>query len=229
MDAKKKSEIVKLNVGGRKYTTTRSTLEKCGESFFTQMLANDDTRHIPCEKDEEGYIFIDRNGETFTEVLDYMRSGEILVETAIKRRKVDVEIDFFLGRSAEESSSEIPRAGEKFFAVCKKNEEKVVKEIDRNAKAIEKSIQDALAKGHVKWQIHGTGQKWVDNWNRVSSKSTFEIKINPKKEAPVQIMIRELANRWGLKPEKYVHYNIIFDLSHFMGFSDDDTFVSPRK
>ncbi len=135
--ATKKNDIVKLNVGGWKYDTTRSTLgvgSTC--NFFTRMLDDDDTGRIPCERDEEGRIFIDRDGRTFEGVLNYMRSRKILDKTDTKRRKV--EFDFY-GIGIGESSPENRRASElteKIEDLCTNKKkittcgEGVVKELD---------------------------------------------------------------------------------------------------
>lgn len=53
------SQLVGLNIGGTKYLTTRETLLKNGENFFTSLLAG----RIPTVKDKNGNYFIDRNGK----------------------------------------------------------------------------------------------------------------------------------------------------------------------
>ena len=51
-------QLIGLNVGGVKYLTTRETLLKSGENFFSSLLAD----RIPTSKDRKGNYFIDRNG-----------------------------------------------------------------------------------------------------------------------------------------------------------------------
>jgi len=58
------SQIVKLNVGGRKFTTTCATLNK--SEIFKNML-NDSTINF------KERIFIDRSGRIFEHVLGYLR------------------------------------------------------------------------------------------------------------------------------------------------------------
>ncbi len=222
-NTKKKSEIVKLNVGGRKYTTTRSTLEKCGETFFTRMLANDDAGRIPCARDEEGYIFIDRNGETFAEVLDCMRNGGVSDDTDTKRRKVDDELGFFgigTGKKAEES-----RPGEIFFAVCRKiREEKIVKELDRNAKAIEEDILNSISAGYTDWSIciEKDRKCWIGSeWSR-APEPPIELKIDSSNGVLCDMMFDEIKRRWGLKEKKWDCVEMAFDLSHFMECESED-------
>lgn len=60
------SDIVKLNIGGYKYMTTAETLSS--SSFFAALLKGE----TPSAKDEEGNIFIDRDGIYFGPLLSYM-------------------------------------------------------------------------------------------------------------------------------------------------------------
>ncbi|CAF0783939.1 unnamed protein product [Adineta steineri] len=64
---------VLLDVGGKDFSTTIQTLtshEK--DSYFTALFS----RHWELEKDERGRIFIDRNGDLFVEILEYMRNAQ---------------------------------------------------------------------------------------------------------------------------------------------------------
>ena len=64
-------EIVKLNVGGTIYHTTKVTLANSKSRYFevlTDTIMNNNL-------DENGNIFIDRNGRLFEFVLDYLRSS----------------------------------------------------------------------------------------------------------------------------------------------------------
>jgi len=80
--------IVKLDVGGRRFKTTLTTL--CSEeSMLSAMFSG---RHelgrsilffclrffvpnlVPQETDEEGFIFLDRNGDLFADILEWLRT-----------------------------------------------------------------------------------------------------------------------------------------------------------
>eukprot|EP01006_Ploeotia_vitrea_P004454 TRINITY_DN114624_c0_g1_i1.p1 TRINITY_DN114624_c0_g1~~TRINITY_DN114624_c0_g1_i1.p1 ORF type:complete len:467 (+),score=19.58 TRINITY_DN114624_c0_g1_i1:116-1402(+) len=65
-------EIVKLNVGGTKMMTTRSTLLSRGATFFSGLLKGD----IPATLDDDGYYFIDKDPDAFKVVLEYLRTGK---------------------------------------------------------------------------------------------------------------------------------------------------------
>lgn len=64
------TNIVKLNVGGIKYETLRSTLLQYN-SVLSKML----NEQLQCNiLDDNGYIFIDRNGRLFETILDWHRT-----------------------------------------------------------------------------------------------------------------------------------------------------------
>ena len=67
--------IVKLNVGGVRFTTTRETLlNEPGSSFFRRLIGDSDM--LPgASKDEEGCLFIDRDGDLFRSIVDWLRGG----------------------------------------------------------------------------------------------------------------------------------------------------------
>ncbi|ELU09512.1 hypothetical protein CAPTEDRAFT_85772, partial [Capitella teleta] len=67
------AEIVKLNVGGKWFSTTRPTLFAREGSLFQDMLMMED-HHL---ENQPGYFFIDRDGELFRFILNYLRSGEL--------------------------------------------------------------------------------------------------------------------------------------------------------
>ena len=222
------NRMVKLNVGGKKYTTTRSTLELGGkECFFTRMFVYGDDNSISSTKDDEGYIFIDRNGDTFGEVLDYLRNGEILTETDTKRRKVELELDFYgiVGykeESNDKSADTLPYPltcpGETLFSAFNPLKEKVSKEVDRNAEAIEKSIKKSIIDGHTSWQLTKELSVEPKCWLEHSADPTIEIKIDPFNYMGRIAIIREISRRWGLKGKIDSFGHLDFDLA---GFFDD--------
>jgi hypothetical protein len=85
------ASLIKLNVGGYKHITTESTLNSRGRSicssllskgvnFITTMLQNDREGKVACVKDDEGSIFIDRNGKAFAVILEFLRTGTIVLK-----------------------------------------------------------------------------------------------------------------------------------------------------
>ncbi|KAI6652755.1 SH3KBP1-binding protein 1 [Oopsacas minuta] len=68
-----KVDIVQLNVGGRRFTTSKQTLTWIPESFFVSLLSG----RIPSMRDEIGAIFIDRDPDMFEIILHFMRTKEV--------------------------------------------------------------------------------------------------------------------------------------------------------
>lgn len=70
--------IIHLNVGGVRYTTFLGTLRKYPDSIIAQLF-----RHpiaAPRDsRDPNNAYFIDRNGSVFGMILDYLRSGTLVV------------------------------------------------------------------------------------------------------------------------------------------------------
>ncbi|KAI1707657.1 BTB/POZ domain-containing protein [Ditylenchus destructor] len=86
------SDWVRLNVGGKVFQTTKSTLSTHPESFLAR-LANG---NIPSEKDESGAFLIDRNYEHFGTILNYFRSGVVNLDRNEKAMKdLLCEADFY--------------------------------------------------------------------------------------------------------------------------------------
>ncbi len=64
--------IIELNVGGRHFTTFQSTLEKYPDTFFDALVSDRWET-----KDKDGRYFIDRDGDLFAHILNYLRTDRI--------------------------------------------------------------------------------------------------------------------------------------------------------
>jgi len=84
------SEIVRLNVGGVRFSTSRETLTWIPDQFFSSMLSG----RISTLKDEEGAIFIDRDPDMFRLVLSYLRTKDIDLK-GIDIRRLRHEAEFY--------------------------------------------------------------------------------------------------------------------------------------
>ena len=69
------SNYVGLIVGGATYLTSRETLTRDPDSFFTLMLSD----RVPSAKDSRGNYLIDRDGGIFRHVLNFMRCGKLVL------------------------------------------------------------------------------------------------------------------------------------------------------
>ena len=86
-----KAAIVRLNVGGRLFSTSRETLTKC--AYFDPFLAG----RILHATDDRGALFIDRSPELFRILLQYMRASTVPPQSALRTLKYDLlaECQFF--------------------------------------------------------------------------------------------------------------------------------------
>jgi len=91
-DAPWKDPII-LNVGGTHFSTALATLRSESGTLFEKMFRNGST--TTCSAD--GTFFIDRNPKTFEYTLDFLRSGDILVESQDTdlRRQLLEDAEFF--------------------------------------------------------------------------------------------------------------------------------------
>ncbi|XP_030330991.1 SH3KBP1-binding protein 1 [Strigops habroptila] len=67
------AEVVHLNVGGKRFSTSRQTLTWIPDSFFSSLLSG----RISTLKDETGAIFIDRDPTVFAPILNFLRTKEL--------------------------------------------------------------------------------------------------------------------------------------------------------
>jgi hypothetical protein len=88
-------EHVKLNVGGMRFETTRTTLQRCPLSMLAVMFSGREGVGVPLDAD--GYAFIDRNGTHFGTILDYLRTDELqLPVDGAAQRALRRELDFYM-------------------------------------------------------------------------------------------------------------------------------------
>lgn len=81
------SEIVRLNVGGHLYTTTKSTLNK-SQSWAMISILN--------KCDREGNVVVDRDGRMFEYILGFLRTDKLcLPDDFSDFDSLTTEVDFF--------------------------------------------------------------------------------------------------------------------------------------
>jgi hypothetical protein len=67
--------MVRLNVGGQLFWTTRETLVGRGRvNYFDTLLSS----RFPSLRDDDGAYFIDRDGHLFAPLLSYLRTGRLV-------------------------------------------------------------------------------------------------------------------------------------------------------
>lgn len=84
--------VITLNVGGVLYTTTKSTLSKYPDSMLGAMISG----KFPMTKDQHGHLFIDRDGQIFRHILNFLRSTRLALPTQFSDYDLLlVEADFY--------------------------------------------------------------------------------------------------------------------------------------
>ncbi|XP_063793753.1 SH3KBP1-binding protein 1 isoform X2 [Pseudophryne corroboree] len=66
-------DVIHLNVGGKRFSTSRQTLTWASDTFFSSLLSG----RISSLKDETGAIFIDRDPIVFAPILNFLRTKEL--------------------------------------------------------------------------------------------------------------------------------------------------------
>lgn len=86
-----------LDVGGYLYKTTISTLKKIPHSYFSAMLSG----QYPLVKQQDGSIFIDRDGKHFGSILSFMRSGYLAKpKDRTERKEMLLEAEYYCLKEA---------------------------------------------------------------------------------------------------------------------------------
>lgn len=92
------SDWITLNVGGKHFTTSRSTLlAKEPLSMLARMFADDNNMYLmnPSATDEAGAYLIDRSPEYFEPILNYLRHGNVVLDKHVNPKGVLEEAIFY--------------------------------------------------------------------------------------------------------------------------------------
>ena len=110
----RRGRIIRLLVGGREHATTRDTLSMVPDSFLDRLVSGE----LPSTLDEQGRYFIDRNGELFVFVLDWLRTAgdaEVVARASPDvLGRLRIEADFYgIDDLAAACSSNLERLAQK--------------------------------------------------------------------------------------------------------------------
>lgn len=88
------NRMVKLDVGGRRYKTSKTTLISRPGTMLERMFSGELS---PSTMDEEGWYFIDRDGKVFGHILNFLRSGFFPPSTlpAVEKELIGQEALFY--------------------------------------------------------------------------------------------------------------------------------------
>jgi len=85
---------IKFNVGGYKYTTTMTTLSVRGPNLLTTIAGAESI--VEAEPDEDGYIFLDRDGACFGVILNYLRTGNLIFPPNMTDKQISLELNYYM-------------------------------------------------------------------------------------------------------------------------------------
>ncbi|KAL7550118.1 hypothetical protein ACHAWF_013354 [Thalassiosira exigua] len=80
---------IKFNVGGRHFEVSRDLIEQQPDS----MLGTTVSGHW--HPDREKTIFIDRNGDIFAQVIEYLRYGCVVLPTSVPKEMFVRDLDYY--------------------------------------------------------------------------------------------------------------------------------------
>lgn len=90
-----KDEVIKLNVGGKVFKASRNILCRYRKSLLCE-LVSDMLRDTNDQSNKEKELFIDRNGNRFEYILDFLRDGILICENNMNLlTKILVEAAYF--------------------------------------------------------------------------------------------------------------------------------------
>jgi len=89
----RKSEWVRLNVGGQLFLTTRTTLCRDPKSFFSRLCKDDD--NLASDKDETGAFLIDRDPTYFGPILNFLRHSKLVIDKNLAEEGILEEAEFY--------------------------------------------------------------------------------------------------------------------------------------
>jgi len=97
IDKMQSQKWIRLNVGGKLFLTTLSTLTaKEPDSMLARMFAHDDGILVwQSAVDEQGAYLIDRSPTYFEPILNYLRSGELVIDKGVNPSGVLIEARFY--------------------------------------------------------------------------------------------------------------------------------------
>ncbi|GFS07391.1 BTB/POZ domain-containing protein KCTD5-like [Elysia marginata] len=89
----RKSEWVRLNVGGTTFLTTRTTLGRDQKSFLYRLVQ--EAADLNTDKDTDGAFLIDRDPSYFGPVLNFLRHGKLVMNKDLAEEGVLEEAEFY--------------------------------------------------------------------------------------------------------------------------------------
>jgi len=94
MSATSINDIIKLNVGGETFLTTRATLTFCPDSLLAKMF-NPNSDYLPAVTEDGDVYFLDVNPRYFAIILEWLRHWNLMVSPGIDMDHLNLIANYF--------------------------------------------------------------------------------------------------------------------------------------
>jgi hypothetical protein len=88
------TETVTFNVGGKMYQVSKSLIEQHKETILARMISGT-WQKLGGENEAAPVMFVDRDGDRFAYVLDFLRYGHVVLPYQVSRELFLLDLDFF--------------------------------------------------------------------------------------------------------------------------------------
>lgn len=82
-------ETVTFDVGGKLFKVSRNLIEQFSDTMLAKIVSE------TWNRDSSAAVFIDRDGDIFSHVLNYLRYGSVVLPISISRAMFDREMDYY--------------------------------------------------------------------------------------------------------------------------------------
>eukprot|EP00795_Rhopilema_esculentum_P009067 gene9067-16718_t len=178
---------VKLNVGGKIFLTTKTTLTKEPNNFLSR-LCNEEA-DLPTDRDESGAFMIDRDPKYFSPILNYLRHGKVIIDNDISTEGVLEEAEFY------NIPSLVTILKEKINANDKKNPKGPMKHIYRVLQCQEEELAHTISNMSDGWRFEQR-EKGIHDFSRWTARAFIFLENR----------LLNIGSNYNYGPEEHTEY-----------------------
>jgi hypothetical protein len=119
-------ETVKFNVGGKHFEVSRALIDEHPDTMLAKMISEAWEK----KNDEDTPLFIDRDGDIFSHVLNYLRYGSIDLPLCVPETMFQRELDYY-GITPQDGTIKSMSFRE-FTAACKEQQKQSKAKLDQS-------------------------------------------------------------------------------------------------